>query len=249
MSNPKPATALSGSNVEKGTVLSSGETEKSISFEDNGLAAKLFGPQNRNLDILAELTATKIHSRGNRVLIRGDESQAELSRRILDELYGLIAGGYPVFAEDVEHAHRILSRDFKARLKKIFLDKVLITSGKRTVAPKSATQKEYIEAVRRNDMVFGIGPAGTGKTYLAMALAVAALTSGDKRRIVLCRPAVEAGEKLGFLPGDLYEKVNPYLRPLYDALHDLMDFDQASTGWSRGGSSRSPRWLSCGAGP
>ncbi len=211
-----------------------GDTEKSISFADNSLAAKLFGPKNANLTALAQLTATSINSRGNRVTIRGDEAQSELTRRVLEELYGLISAGYPVYAEDVEHAHRILCRDYKAKLKKIFLDKVFITSGKRTVAPKTIAQKEYIEAVRRNDMVFGIGPAGTGKTYLAMAMAVAALTSGEKRRIVLCRPAVEAGEKLGFLPGDLYEKVNPYLRPLYDALHDLLDFDQANGMVSRG---------------
>ncbi len=220
------------SSAESGK--SGGDAGKSVSFEDNSLAAKLFGPKNGNLALLAGLTGTSINSRGNRVRISGDESQSGLAAKILKELYGLLNAGYPVYAEDVEHAHRILKQDFKAKLKKIFLDKVFITSGKRTVAPKTVAQKEYIEAVRRNDMVFGIGPAGTGKTYLAMAMAVAALVSGEKRRIVLCRPAVEAGEKLGFLPGDLYEKVNPYLRPLYDALHDLMDFDQADGMVSRG---------------
>ena len=234
MPDRKKAASRVGSPDRSKTGKPMEDVEKSISFEDNSLAAKLFGSKNVNLATLAELTGTSVNSRGNRVLIRGDEPQSELARRILKELYELMAGGFPVFAEDVEHAHRIMSRDYKAKLKKIFLDKVLITSGKRTVAPKTVAQKEYIEAVRRNDMVFGIGPAGTGKTYLAMAMAVAALTSGEKRRIVLCRPAVEAGEKLGFLPGDLYEKVNPYLRPLYDALHDLMDFDQADGMVSRG---------------
>ena len=110
----------------------------------------------------------------------------------------------------------------------IFLDQVFIASNKKTISPKSLKQKEYIEAIRGYDIVFGIGPAGTGKTYLAMAMAVAALSKELVRRIVLVRPAVEAGEKLGFLPGDLAEKVNPYLRPLYDALHDMMDFERAS---------------------
>ena len=210
------------------------EVERDLTLEDNALAARLYGPGNRHLKELAKLTATTINARGNRVRIKGDRPQAELAGRVLSQLYGLIGKGYPVFAEDVELAHRILSRDHRAKLKNIFLDKVFITSAKRTIVPKSVAQREYVEAIRRNDLVFGIGPAGTGKTYLAMAMAVAALTAGRKRRIVLCRPAVEAGEKLGFLPGDLYEKVNPYLRPLYDALHDLMDFEQASGLVSRG---------------
>jgi phosphate starvation-inducible protein PhoH and related proteins len=119
-------------------------------------------------------------------------------------------------------------------LKEIFLDEVYLASNKRIITPKSIKQKEYIESIRRFDIVFGVGPAGTGKTYLAMAMAVAAMAKEQVRRIVLVRPAVEAGEKLGFLPGDLAEKVNPYLRPLYDALHDMMDYEKASNLLHRG---------------
>jgi phosphate starvation-inducible PhoH-like protein len=123
---------------------------------------------------------------------------------------------------------RILSADDRVKLKEIFLDKVYITSKKNTVTPKSRAQKEYIEAIRNYDIAFGIGPAGTGKTYLAMAMAVSALSKGIVSRIILTRPAVEAGESLGFLPGDLAEKVDPYLRPLYDALHDMMRFEKVA---------------------
>jgi phosphate starvation-inducible protein PhoH and related proteins len=137
------------------------------------------------------------------------------------------ADGYPVYPRDVEYATSILSRDHTVKIKEIFLDAVYITSKKRTVTPKSPAQKEYIDAIRQFDIVFGIGPAGTGKTYLAMAMAVAALAKKQVTRIILTRPAVEAGEALGFLPGDLAEKVNPYLRPLYDALHDMMNFEKA----------------------
>jgi phosphate starvation-inducible PhoH-like protein len=121
-----------------------------------------------------------------------------------------------------------LRSDDRVNLKDIFLDTVYITSQKRPIAPKGLAQKDYIDAMRKYDIVFGIGPAGTGKTYLAMAMAVSSLTKGEVNRIILARPAVEAGENLGFLPGDLYEKVNPYLRPLYDALHDMMRYEKAN---------------------
>jgi phosphate starvation-inducible PhoH-like protein len=127
---------------------------------------------------------------------------------------------------DVEFAVRILASDAEASLKDVFLDQIYLTGKKRIISPKTLMQKAYMEAIRKNDIVFGIGPAGTGKTYLAMAMAVDALIKGKVDRIVLARPAVEAGEKLGYLPGDLAEKVNPYLRPLYDALHDMMDFEK-----------------------
>jgi len=143
-------------------------------------------------------------------------------------LYDLIKNKYPVYANDVEYAVRVLSGNQSADLKKIFMDSVYISSQKKNISPKSVTQKDYIDGIRKFDIVFAIGPAGTGKTYLAMAMAVASLMKKEVNRVVLARPAVEAGEKLGFLPGDLAEKVNPYLRPLYDALHDMMDFAEAS---------------------
>jgi phosphate starvation-inducible PhoH-like protein len=129
---------------------------------------------------------------------------------------------------DIDYAIRMVSDDRSVNLEDIFLDTVYISSRKRVITPKSLTQKRYIDAIRKFDLVIAIGPAGTGKTYLAMAMAIASLMKQEFERIVLTRPAVEAGEKLGFLPGDIHEKVNPYLRPLYDALHDMMEFDRAS---------------------
>ncbi len=145
---------------------------------------------------------------------------------LLGQLYRLVQKGFPVFSTDIGFAHRIVSENRSIRIEDIFLDKVYISSKKRIITPKSIAQKQYIDAIRKHDMVFGIGPAGTGKTYLAMAMAVSFLMDRRVNRIVLTRPAVEAGEKLGFLPGDLVEKVNPYLRPVYDALYDMMDFDK-----------------------
>jgi phosphate starvation-inducible PhoH-like protein len=142
--------------------------------------------------------------------------------------------GYPIYAGDVEYALRMVTADRDVDLRDIFLDTVYVSAHKRVISPKSLNQKAYIEAIRRYDIVFGIGPAGTGKTYLAMAMALSALMKNQVTRMVLCRPAVEAGEKLGFLPGDLAEKVNPYLRPLYDALHDMVDFDRARRMLERG---------------
>jgi len=153
---------------------------------------------------------------------------------VLGQLYGLLEEGYPIYPADVDYALRILASDRNAKLRDIFLDTVFISAHKHTITPKSVNQKAYIDAIRNTDIVFGIGPAGTGKTYLAMAMAVAELMKNTFTRIVLTRPAVEAGEKLGFLPGDLAEKVNPYLRPLYDALHDMVDFDRARRMVERG---------------
>jgi len=198
-----------------------------LEFPDVGLARDLFGELNCNLKRIAEATGVVIQARGGTVSLYGDAIAADLARNILNQLYGLIADGYPVYPRDVEYATSILSRDHTVKIKDIFLDAVYVTNKKRTVTPKSPAQKEYIDAMRQFDIVFGIGPAGTGKTYLAMAMAVATLAKKQVTRIILTRPAVEAGEALGFLPGDLAEKVNPYLRPLYDALHDMMTFEKA----------------------
>ena len=198
-------------------------------FSDINLASQLFGEYNKNLKRIAELTDVSIHARGNTIFIQGDSIAENLAKKILNQLYGLLKDGYPIYPNDVEYAVRILSEDDRIKLKDIFLDTVYITSKKRPVIPKSQAQKEYIDAIRSSDMVFGIGPAGTGKTYLAMAMAVAAFSKGKANRIILTRPAVEAGEALGFLPGDLAQKIDPYLRPLYDALHDMMPFEKVSS--------------------
>jgi phosphate starvation-inducible PhoH-like protein len=171
---------------------------------------------------------------GSSLQISGNQAEQALSGKLLSELYDLLKRGYPIYSGDVEYAIRILRADRNVNLKDIFLDTVYVSAHKRIISPKSLNQKAYIEAIRTHDIVFGIGPAGTGKTYLAMAMALAALMKNQVTRMVLCRPAVEAGEKLGFLPGDLAEKVNPYLRPLYDALHDMVDFDRARRMLERG---------------
>jgi len=205
-----------------------------LTLADNSLAQALFGEQGQNLRLIGRLLGVKLANRGNQVNLEGPEAQVKLAGRVIDELYQLLQAGYALAPQDVQHAVKILQYQEDAIIKEIFLDTVYISAMKRRIAPKSLTQKRYIEAIRTHDIVFGVGPAGTGKTYLAMAMAVAALMNHEFIRIVLARPAVEAGEKLGFLPGDLYEKVNPYLRPLYDALHDMMDFEKATRMVHRG---------------
>ena len=199
-----------------------------LTFPDLDLSRQLFGEHNRNLQKIATAIGVRINARGNLVYIDGDEIEARLAQNILEQLYGLLKENYPIYPNDVDYAIRVLSEDDCVRLKDIFLDTVYITSKKRSISPKSKSQKEYIDAIRSFDIAFGIGPAGTGKTYLAMAMAVAALSKKTVNRIILARPAVEAGESLGFLPGDLADKVDPYLRPLYDALHDMMRFEKIS---------------------
>jgi phosphate starvation-inducible protein PhoH and related proteins len=205
-----------------------------LTFEDNSLAQALFGEQSKHLKIVSRALGVGLQARGNQVTLQGADANVHLAQRVLQELYGLLKTGYPVLAQDVQYTIRILQDKENASVQDIFLDTIYMSAMKRRISPKSLTQKRYIEAIRTHDIVFGIGPAGTGKTYLAMAMGVAALMNNEVIRIVLARPAVEAGEKLGFLPGDLAEKVNPYLRPLYDALHDMMDFEKASRLVQRG---------------
>ncbi|HKA53395.1 MAG TPA: PhoH family protein [Candidatus Binatia bacterium] len=210
-----------------------GDTSR-LQFENHRFFHDLLGHQDEHLRGIEKALGVKIAASGTSLLITGDEEQRVLAGKVATQLYGLLQSGYPVYASDVDYAIRILSRDRSANLRDIFLDTVYISAHRRTITPKSIAQKAYIDAIRRFDIVFGIGPAGTGKTYLAMAVAVAELMKHKVSRVVLTRPAVEAGEKLGFLPGDLAEKINPYLRPLYDALHDMVDFDRASKMIERG---------------
>jgi phosphate starvation-inducible protein PhoH and related proteins len=200
-----------------------------ISFPDNALARQLFGEKNSHLQQIARAMDVTVDARGNTVFIQGDDASAGLTENLLNQLYGLIRERYPIYASDVVYAINALKENHRISLRELFLDTVYVTAKKSPITPKSGSQKEYIDAIRNFDIVFGIGPAGTGKTYLAMAMAVAALSKGEVNRIILTRPAVEAGEALGFLPGNLAEKVDPYLRPLYDALHDMMRYEKVST--------------------
>lgn len=187
----------------------------------------LFGPQNKFLKQIEKALQVRIGCRGTVLSIEGDPPGVAIAHRLFEELHLLVEEGYVLFLADIDYAIRILRADFRARLKDIFLDKIFVSTRKKIIAPKSLAQKSYVDSIRSNDIVFGVGPAGTGKTYLAMAMGISSLAKKEVSRIVLVRPAVEAGEKLGFLPGDLAEKVNPYLRPLYDALFDMMTFDRA----------------------
>ncbi|MCI5162122.1 MAG: phosphate starvation-inducible protein PhoH, partial [Candidatus Electrothrix sp. AX5] len=183
---------------------------------------------NQNLKTVEQTVGVHIHDRGNTLNITGKGHAVQLAASLLTQLYGLVRKGYPVFSQDIAFGIKILESSPSASLAEIFLDKVCITAQKRIISPKSIHQKNYIEAIRTNDIVFGVGPAGTGKTYLAVAMAVAALASELVQRIILTRPAVEAGEKLGFLPGDMAQKVDPYLRPLTDALNDMMGSEKVA---------------------
>ncbi len=171
---------------------------------------------------------------GTSIKVSGRHSDQALASKLLGDLYDLLKQGYSLYNGDIEYGLRILRGDRDADLKEIFLDTIFVSPHKRVISPKSINQKRYIDAIRKHDIVFGVGPAGTGKTYLAMAMALSALLKNQVSKMVLCRPAVEAGEKLGFLPGDLAEKVNPYLRPLYDALHDMVDYERARRMIERG---------------
>jgi phosphate starvation-inducible protein PhoH and related proteins len=197
-------------------------------FSDTYILSQVCGRRDENIKLLETCTEAKIAVRGTGVTISGPDFAVELAIRAMRGLYDVVKRGYPLGIEDVRRASEILSADETIKLSEVFLDNLTIPSTKKRIAPKSLAQKRYLDAIKEKDIVFGIGPAGTGKTYLAMAMAVSALLSKRYKRIILTRPAVEAGEKLGFLPGDLADKVNPYLRPLYDALHDMMDVNKAN---------------------
>ena len=205
-----------------------------LSFTNHDLLKNLCGEHDKHLKLIEKLEQVSVKAWGNHIDISGEENKVEKISTLLQQLYSIMEKGWHIHSSDIDYAHRILSEDITFDLARIFLDTVFISSKKRIITPKSIAQRLYIEYMRNYDMVFSIGPAGTGKTYLAMAMAVSFLLEKKVQRIILARPAVEAGEKLGFLPGDLAEKVNPYLRPLYDALYDMIDLERATALISKG---------------
>ena len=195
----------------------------------------LFGAYDDNLRQLESLLNVRIRTQGHELMVEGDAASTAKVARLVEQLGELIEQGHSISNNDVKTAAQLLVQDGGVDLREHFLkDGQLRTAGKRRIAAKSANQRRYLEAIDQHDIVFGIGPAGTGKTYLAMAQAVSYLLAKKVSRIILARPAVEAGEKLGFLPGDMQEKVNPYLRPLYDALYDMLDVEKAEKYLERG---------------
>ncbi|MDT0201085.1 PhoH family protein [Nocardioides sp. AE5] len=182
----------------------------------------LLGPNDEHLALVERAFAADVHVRGNQITFHGEPSEIALAERLLDELVTIIRTGQPVTRESVERSIDMLRADTAESPADVLSMNILSNRG-RTIRPKTLNQKRYVDAIDEHTITFGIGPAGTGKTYLAMAKAVQALQAKDVSRIILTRPAVEAGERLGFLPGTLSEKIDPYLRPLYDALHDMLD--------------------------
>src|SRR5687768_15495906 len=195
----------------------------------------LFGAYDDNLRQLESLLNVRIRTQGHELMVEGDAGSTARVARLIEQLGGLLEEGHAISDKDVKTAAQLIAEDADVDLRDHFLkDGQIRTAGKRRIAAKSANQRRYLDAIEQHDIVFGIGPAGTGKTYLAMAQAVSFLLAKKVSRIILVRPAVEAGEKLGFLPGDLQEKVNPYLRPLYDALYDMMDAERVERLLERG---------------
>ena len=193
-------------------------------MDDNHLLRELAGEHRKNLQAMERALDVQIGQRGNVLTITGDPDRCLATGKLLEQILELLRSGNPLTPTDIAHAARLAAATGEGLdLRDFMEDTIVVTARRRPITPRSPNQKLYVDAMRSHDVVFGIGPAGTGKTYLAVAMAVAALQKGAVRRIVLTRPAVEAGEKLGFLPGDLAEKVNPYLRPLYDALQDMLD--------------------------
>ena len=200
-----------------------------LAFDDTSLLTLLFGEHDRHLARIEQMLGVAIVSRGNQVRIQGPHSAMEAARDALNSVYAKLQKGTSVDMGEVEAAVRLSQpRSAEDGLDLFGAEGLAITTRKRRVAPRTPNQGAYLKALKLNELVFGIGPAGTGKTYLAVAMAVDALTSGKVDRIILSRPAVEAGERLGFLPGDMREKVDPYLRPLYDALYDMLPGEQVT---------------------
>ena len=198
-------------------------SQERIDFDDPLLANQLFGPRNAHLDLLAAASGAQIGSRGASVFFSSpDHAVLQCLYRLFVQLYDMLRNGISISQQDMSRAYAMLAADPGLNLRQVFQEAVFVNTPRKTVTARNVAQKQYLDILRRNEMVFAVGPAGTGKTYLAVAMAISMLQQHQVKRIVLTRPAVEAGEKLGFLPGDMKEKLDPYLQPLYDALNDMI---------------------------
>lgn len=196
--------------------------DESLEFDDPVIANELFGAKNANLDILEQISGCSMNSKGAKLYLKSEDArQLEILCNLFMQLYELLKKGGTISPRDLPAAYEMVRNDPGINLTQVFKESVFVQTPRKTVTARNLAQKKYLEALRSNELVFAVGPAGTGKTYLAVAMALSMLQKRQIKRILLTRPAVEAGEKLGFLPGDLAEKVNPYLRPLYDALYDM----------------------------
>lgn len=200
-------------------------TEARLVLDDIGAAAEIFGRHDENLVLLEKLLGIRIVARGEELVIMGPPEQVEQAREVIDRLQDFYRAGNRLTLHEINYAIKAVKAGMSPVLSELARDVTLVTARGKQIKPKTLGQKKYIEAIRKYDIVFAIGPAGTGKTYLAVVMAIRALRNKEVQRLILTRPAVEAGEKLGFLPGDLQEKVDPYLRPLYDSLYDVLGFE------------------------
>ena len=207
---------------------------ETLHFENARVAQQLYNNDARNLATIEEHLGVKTTSREGWITLDGTAEDIERAKHLFLQLEGLLKSGTPIRNREFAHALQVVKHEGVTTLKDLFSDRILTHEKKPTVTAKTVGQKRYLDAIRRHDVTFGIGPAGTGKTYLAVAMALAALREGKVARIILTRPAVEAGEALGFLPGDLYEKIMPYLRPLHDALHDMLPAEEIEKNTERG---------------
>jgi phosphate starvation-inducible PhoH-like protein len=201
-------------------------TREKLAFDDPQALQALCGSNNSRLKLIERTAGAEVHLRGNEITIEGERDAADTAKNAIEQLYDMALEGKPLSSDDVVRAVKLLQGDGQQTVAQVFGDTILTPRAGRPIAPKGATQKRYVDLVRGNDIVFAVGPAGTGKTYLAVAQAVSQLITGSVDRLILSRPAVEAGERLGFLPGDMKEKVDPYLRPLYDALYEMLPTEQ-----------------------
>ena len=199
-----------------------------LEFETADTLREVVGELGKHLKLISDVMTVDVAQRGQSLTVLGDETAVERAATLLEQFEAITSTGYNLNARDVEQAARLLLAEPHTDLIGLFSDTIHIGVGKQRIHPRSLPQRMYVNAIRGNDLVFGVGPAGTGKTYLAMAMALGSLFRNEVKRIIISRPAVEAGEKLGFLPGDMVEKVDPYLRPMYDALYDLVDGERAN---------------------
>ena len=208
--------------------------EQALILRNDQEAQALFGKHDQHLRKIEQALGVAVVARGDEIKVSGSDTAVANALRLFEDLQVVVRSGAPLRKDDVDYALRALQDSRLIQLRQVYQERIEVPSKRRFVIPRTPGQKAYVDAIRAHDIVFAIGPAGTGKTHLAMAMAVENLTKGEVSRIILTRPAVEAGERLGYLPGDLAEKINPYLRPLYDALYEMMEIDMVQRYLDRG---------------
>jgi phosphate starvation-inducible PhoH-like protein len=208
--------------------------DEPLILEDNAIAQLLYGESDRFLRAIEAEVGVQIQARGNRVRVKGGNLERKVAKRVLEDLYDMVASGLAIDESDVCQVARLAKGGGSPAARAVIDGEAIEVGRRKRIVPRTENQRRYVQAIRSHDLTFGIGPAGTGTTYLAMAMAVSALRRREVARIILTRPAVEAGERLGYLPGTIFDKIDPYLRPLSDALHDMMESEEVARRMERG---------------